>query len=762
MHLTDEQQLIVAHRGGHAKVSAVAGSGKTTTMVARVRHLLEQGVAARQLLVLMFNRSARDGFAAALDDALRPTGLPAPEVRTFHSLGLRLVESFTRQRFLPARQLVTGDYQLKKLAKSALRRLIDQEGGSEEWLSAENLEGLLTFIDLVKADTRPADKLFSSLQLAERFAYFNEAYDIFEEERQAAGIRCYADLIHEPVMAMLADPRLADWAANHVDHIIVDEYQDINEVQQQLLKIIAGQRARVMVVGDVDQCIYEWRGARPEYITSRFALDFPQPATYTLSYTFRFGHRLSLAANHLIDNNRLRDRKLCLSFPGTRDTTLSCLPEKEPHPVPAILAELAAAGRPVAVLVRLFAMSVPVELALLEARIPYRLVGHEQVFACPEIKALTGYLQLCLGSLGEAGPAAAADLIEAMLTHPHLGVKREKISELAAAVARRPERAAELIAGAAGHDAPPYVQKRFARTAETWQEIARLPSSARAGQILEAVISKTELFDFYHNISSSLSTAENRIKTCQAFVAFAKRLNLPVRPFLEKIGELRRQAGNLNGDDSLLITSIHRAKGLEWPVVIIAGLADGSFPLIMDEMTFDNLEDERRLFYVAMTRAKEKVFFLHPQDSRLNKMKKAGHCRYPRPMAGEDFPASRFLYEANIELCSRLGEAIGQGEAYSGKTITARDIEVANRYLNAINSPLKPVERPGKPARPQADKNTILTIDELAEGLLVSHPVFGNGVVTAVPDRHRGLAQVLFDLHGEKTLKVDIAKLQPR
>jgi len=765
MNLTAEQQRIVAHQTGHAKVSAVAGSGKTTTMVARVRHLLEQGVAARQLLVLMFNRSARDSFAASLDDALRPTGLPAPEVRTFHSLGLRLVESFTRQRFLPARTLVTGEYQLKKLAKSALRRLIDQEGGSEEWLSAENLEGLLTFLDLVKADTMPADKLFSSLRLAERFAYFTRAFAIFEEERQAAGIRFYADLIHEPVMAMLADPRLADWAANHVDHIIVDEYQDINEVQQQLLKIIAGHRARVMVVGDVDQCIYEWRGARPEYITTRFALDFPQPATYTLSYTFRFGHRLSLAANHLIDNNRLRDRKLCLSFPGTKDTTLSCLPEKEPHPVPAILEELAAMGRPaaeVAVLVRLFAMSVPVELALLEARIPYRLVGHEQVFACPEIKALTGYLHLCQGSMGELEPAAAADLIEAMLTHPHLGVKREKISELAAAAARRPERAAELLAGAAGHDAPPYVQKRFSRTAATWQEIAGLPSSARAGRILEAVISKTDLFDFYHNISSSLSTAENRIKTCQAFVAFAKRLNLPVRPFLEKIDALRRQAGDLNGGDSLLITSIHRAKGLEWPVVIIAGLVDGSFPLIMDEMTFDNLEDERRLFYVAMTRAREKVFFLHPPDSRFSKMKKAGHCRYPRPMAGEDFPASRFLYEANIDLSSRLGEAIGQGETYSGKTITARDIEMANRYLNAINSPLKPVQRPGKPAKPQADKNTILTIDELAEGLLVSHHTFGPGVVTAVPDRRRGLVQVLFDRHGEKTLKVDIAKLQPR
>ncbi|MBU0909642.1 MAG: ATP-binding domain-containing protein, partial [Proteobacteria bacterium] len=300
-------------------------------------------------------------------------------------------------------------------------------------------------------------------------------------------------------------------------------------------------------------------------------------------------------------------------------------------------------------------------------------------------------------------------------------------------------------------------------TAETWHEIGMLPPSAKAGQILETVIKKTNLFDFYRNISSRIATAENRIKTCQAFVRFAKRLDLAVAPFLEKIRALQQQDAAPAGD-SLLITSIHRAKGLEWPVVILPGLLDGSFPLISDdhEMTFDNLEDERRLFYVAMTRARQQVFFIHPPDSRFSKMKKAGKARYPQPKADEDFPASRFLYESNLGLSNRLGEAIQQGENYAGKTIIAQDIDVANSYLNAINSPLKPVQRPGKPGKPQASNRDILTIDELAEGLLVRHSIFGNGVVTAVPDRRREIAQVLFDLHGEKTLKVDIAKLQPR
>ena len=766
MNLTEEQQRIVAHQGGHAKVSAVAGSGKTTTMVARVRYLLTQGVAPQQMLVLMFNRSARESFAATMHDVLRPAGLPLPEVRTFHSLGQRLVNSFTRRGALPACTLITDDYRQEKLAKSAVRQLIDQDGGSEEWLAGENMEGFLTFIDLVKSDTMPAAQLFAALGLDERFTYFIEAFAIFETERKTANIRFYADLIHEPVMAMRAGKELADWVGNHVDHIIVDEYQDINEVQQQLLKFIAGSRAQVMVVGDVDQCIYEWRGAKPEYITQRFQHDFPHPATYTLSCTFRFGHRLSLAANHLISRNRLRDRKMCLSSPANPDTELRCLAEKEPHPLLAILRELADEGRSAteaAVLVRMFAMSVPVELALLEAHIPYRLVGHEQVFACPEIKALTGYLHLCRGSLGELAPDQRRDIIEAMLTHPHLGVKREKISGLAATIAPRPERAAELLLAAVSPDTPPFLRKRLEQTAETWHGISSLPASARAGQLLDAIIRKTDLFDYYRKISSRLSTAENRIKTCQAFVRFAHRLDLTAGPFLEKINALQQRDATPAGD-SLLITSIHRAKGLEWPVVIIPGLADGSFPLLAEDRTeaFDNLEDERRLFYVAMTRAREKVYFIHPPDDRLSRRTKAGSSRYPRqPDGGEEFPASRFLYEANIDVSSRLGAAVRQGENYSGKAITAQDIEVANRYLAAVHSPLAPVQKPAPPAR-QAAADAALSISELAEGMLVRHPTFGPGVVTRVLERRRGTVQVLFDHHGEKTLVVEMARMQPQ
>ncbi|MCD6388663.1 MAG: ATP-dependent helicase [Desulfobulbaceae bacterium] len=765
MNLTTEQQDIITHSGGHAKVSAVAGSGKTTTMVSRVKHLLEQGVAANHLLILMFNKSARDSFAIKMKAILAPAGLPFPEVRTFHSLGLRLINSFTRRGALPAYTLKTEEFLIEKLAKESIRQIPDQHGGGEEWLVKENLESFLTFIDLVKSETMPAAQLYDSLNLDHCFEYFIEAFLLFEKIRKSQKIRFYADLIYEPVTAMLNDKQLANWVADQVDHIIVDEYQDINEVQQQLLKFIAGKRAKVMVVGDEDQCIYEWRGAKPEYITYRFQHDFPKAKTYTLSYTFRYGHRLSLAANHLITNNKMRDRKLCLSFSTTFDSLLSCCEEKEPHPILAILKEWTDQGNKLtdgAVLVRMFAMSVPVELALLEAGIPYRLLGHENVFECPEIKSLIGHLKLCCGSLGDDGPETTIAIIEAMLTNPHLGLKRDKISFLAREIARMPEQAPQRILAQIHSSLPQFIQTQLKDAAELWHEIQQLPPSSKALTIMDMVVRKSKLLSFYRKISTRSAIAENRIKTCQSFMRFAKRLDLSVGSFLEKINHLRRTDTDPEGDH-LLITSIHRAKGLEWPLVVIPGLEEGSFPLLSDDSqtAFDNLEDERRLFYVAMTRAIRKVVFIHPPDKRLNKYKKAGSARFPYTFIEKaPLPASRFLYETNLELSDKLGLAIQQGK--TSAMINAKDIHVANRYLKAIDSPLKPFKKPKKKKKQQRKAVGFLGIDELAEGVMVRHRIFGAGVVTTILDRKAGKVKVLFDGRGEKVLMSDIAKLTPR
>jgi DNA helicase-2/ATP-dependent DNA helicase PcrA len=767
MNLTEEQQRIVNHSGGHARVSAVAGSGKTTTMVARVGHLLRQGAVADQLLVLMFNRSARDSFADSMAKNLGGLGCPLPEVRTFHSLGLRLINSFTKRGALPAFRLVSEEYLLERLARQVVNEIYKEE--NEGWPSGEEVEEFLTFLDRVKGTVLSAEKIWATSGLPVRYDYFVRAFDLFERVRREQKIRFYADLIHEPLMAMRADQALTAWVADRVEHIIVDEYQDINEAQQQLLKILAGRRAKVMVVGDVDQCIYEWRGAQPEYITSRFQKDFPGPVNYLLSYTFRYGHGLSLAANHLIANNRKRDRKLCISHEVTPCTTISCVEEqdkfvgkeqsRQQHPVLAVLTEWLGQGRTLAdavVLVRLFAQSVPVELALLEAGIAYRLEGNNQVFDCPEILALTGYLQLVTGTFeNDDLPTRTATLL-AMLAQPHMGLKREELEVLARAIAERPLFAPQLLRDWGGRELPPFLRKRFVDTAENWRQLAMLPHSGMAAGLLKTIVDKLKLYDFYDTFSARSATAENRVKTCQAFINFAAGQQLSVPELLRKIAEFRA-VGQSREPGSLLITSVHRAKGLEWPLVILPGLEEGSFPFYRQQGDITvELEDERRLFYVAMTRAIDQVVFIHPADSRFRRSLAQGCTKYPGPPAR----ASRFLYEANPGLSAELGKLLHGRRPEKKQVLGGQDKEIAEAYLKVVGGSVVLVASRNDQGQPERPSAKILDINDIAEGLRVWHAIFGAGTVTQIMDRKQGRLKVAFDEHGQTILLAGYAKLQ--
>ncbi len=758
MNLTDEQLRIITHAGGHARVSAVAGSGKTTTMVARVGQLLQRGVAANLIMVLMFNKSARDSFAESMRIRLSSSASQLPEVRTFHSLGMRLVISFTKRGALPAYSLVTEDYVQEKLARQVANEVYRQDQDNEGWLAGDEIEEFLTFIDQVKSTIASAAEVFKKLELSSRYSYFIKAFELFEKVRRERRIRFYADLIHEPLMAMLTDPELAAWVTDRVEHIIVDEYQDINEAQQQLLKILAGSRAKVMVVGDVDQCIYEWRGARPEYITTRFEIDFPKPEKYQLSHTFRYGHQLSLAANHLISGNRKRDGKLCISHRTTGTTTITCLEEQKKHPVLSVLSAWHGQGRSLreaVVLVRLFAQSVPVELALLEAGIPYRLEGNAQVFDCSEVLALTGYLKLVLGCTDEGDQQSRERMFTAMLSQPHLGIKREDMALLVQRIAENPLSAADVLQNWSNSDLPPFIRKRFEETAGNWRRLREYSSSGRADVLLKQIVQQLKLYDFYHNFSARSTTAENRIKTCQAFIDFAAAQNLSARELLEKITEFQTSGENAAAE-TLLITSVHRAKGLEWPLVILPGLEEGAFPFYRErESGAEDLEDERRLFYVAMTRAIEQLVCIHPADAELQRCITKCFGKIPSGTVR----ASRFLYESNPGLSVCLGELLAQDDG--DRTVTADDTTIAGQYLESVGSKVHLAETAKEEKELQNPVRKVLEIHEIAEGLRVQHGVFGAGTVLAVKDRRQGRLKVLFEEHGEMILLASYARLQP-
>jgi len=763
MNLTQEQLRIVEHSGSHARVSAVAGSGKTTTMVARIGHLLESGIPAESILILMFNRSARDAFQEAMEKHLSFLSTPLPEVRTFHSFGLRLVNSFSKKGALAQYRLVTEAYIQERIARKVANEAYRDSGEEDGYLMGDDIEEFLTFVDQVKSTIRGPKKVFKEQDLSSRLHFFPEAFRRFEEARKKEKIRFYSDLIYEPLMAMLDSDDLAKWVANRVEHIIVDEYQDINECQQQLIKTVAGTRAKVMVVGDVDQCIYEWRGARPEYITKRFATDFSSPANYQLSYTFRYGHQLSLAANHLIANNRKRDKKICVSHESTAKTELTCIEAESGKGVLQEVVSWQAGGRSLseaAVLVRLFAQTVPVELSLLEAGVPYRLEGGADVFDCTEIVALMGYLKLGFGCLVDSSTEEQQKQLEAMFSQPHLGVRRDEITSIATTIAGNLTQGSTILSDWCDSDVPPFIKRRFREAAETWEWIQRQGRSGMAGPFLKKLVDKLKLYEFYHSFSARAATAENRVKTCEAFINFANIHNLSMAGLIDKIHELQQEK-NGEHEETLLLTSIHRAKGLEWPLVILPGLENGSFPFYRDREQDGNLEDERRLFYVAMTRGIEKVACIHPTDAQLKRNIAQNYSKLPTG----SLRASRFLYEANIGLSTSLGRSLSEED--KGAELSADEVIIAESYLQALGEKTSLIrkketirqEKKSSP-KPTSQQPAFLGISDITEGLMVFHPAFGSGVVTAIKDKKQGRLTVLFDDHGEMVLLAAYAKLE--
>ncbi len=735
MAWTSEQDAIIGHETGHAKVSAVAGSGKTATLVERVARLLESGVSPFRVLIVMFNTSARDSFEGRLAERLNESRIILPEVKTFHSLGRKISQEMESAGHIPPRKLEANDYFASKMAKSALERL----GGG--MIDRDEVESFMEFIDLVKSDVISADDKFPEVEdIAGDVMpdHFIEAFDEFEDIRNSARVRFFSDLIRDPVLKMMDDEMLCKCMGGKYDHILVDEYQDINEVQQLMISMLAGDSASVMVVGDVDQCIYEWRGAKPDYIRTLFDADFPDAVNYSLSYTFRYGHKVSLLANHLISMNSGRDNKLCLSHETTPATDVDLISTEFGYEavVDEINDWIAEGGRysDVGILVRLYGMSIPVELALLRAKIPYRLDGNQSVFFRNESKMLMGYLRLANGTLGEKtleGPSRY-DLIESILSVPSLPLPdgvAEKVSTLIIESGLTAEEAVDSVLADQGEQ--DWRSRKLLKKAKVFDQVAKRGPSAHASSVLEFVIKELKLFDAMKRQSLRAETGQDKIAICNSFQEFVS--GKTVEEAVAEFENLMTQDAVIKQDKEsnvVQITSIHKAKGLEWPLVIMPGMKEGAFPTATAIGNSQRLEAERRLCYVGMTRAKEKLLVMHAEDTELVKYIE-NRMQGPR-LDGAPPIASRFIYEANFSLSRALGSAITTGA--SASPVDGVDIETGIEYAKAIGADVDLVRRP----TPKMTGGIVCgpkTPCRAEQGMRVIHQQFGTGTVRKVMPR---------------------------
>lgn len=255
----------------------------------------------------------------------------------------------------------------------------------------------------------------------------------------------------------------------------------------------------------------------------------------------------------------------------------------------------------------------------------------------------------------------------------------------------------------------PYLASRMLDLADVWRKVGRMSPQIRAFTVLNTLIEESDLYAHFL-YAARPALAENKIKTCRSFVRFAQKTGLSVDDFLCEIERLAEKGAGkkyTREQESLLITSIHRAKGLEWPLVILPGLEEGAVPFRQEkgEQEVEDIEDERRLFYVAMTRAQEELCLLYPQDSRLERRKKAGDSRSPITTEKGRAAASCFLYEANLDFSERLGGCIcvAESERTGEESVQAVDLAIGKQYLKAVQAP---VRLKGKKRRDEGERRS--------------------------------------------------------
>lgn len=702
MALSEQQMGIVHHPADkHAVVLAVAGSGKSTTMVERIAYLIEaKRVDPMHLIAVMFNKAAAEEMSAKLAGRLGKRN--APESMTYHRLGTLTVNRLIKLGLAPEWDFEASPNKANYFAADVIRPTCEARGYKWPHMIAESFLG---FVDRVKSDLLPPEKVF---ELGEwnNYPWFIEMYGIYEKARTRRKVRFFSDLIYDPVMIMRESDKAAQAIADRYAHIIVDEYQDICESQQALVRFVAGKRARVMVVGDDDQTIYTWRGAKPSYILRDFQRDFPNATVYKLNRTWRYGHALSCAANYVITGNEDRAEKLCISGDKAPDTQIELEFEKPDGKtligiVAKWLKEGGALGD-IAILVRTYSKSAASQFALLASSVPFRLEGGDNasVLDNPWVRSLSDWLNLAAGRIAArpfAGEPDAGSVIEIkqMINVPAVGLSWEGLNALAKCILVEPNGMEGFLRFTQEHVkvSDGMLAEKIMHKGKLWKKIRSLSSekNLKAFELLEQLVWALEVKKAIYRANKKEEDADEQWALVEAFIEYTKTHSNGgnLHDYLDHLANLRSFSERAKkSTQAIHMTSIHRSKGLEWPCVIMANLSQGAFPLkpkkhIAEDADrlIEHYEDERRLFYVGMTRARKVLHLIAPADADLHTWLRAGRTGFPSSLRMDGSSASQFLYESNLYLAKIMPLAMK-------KKIDLKAVspEVFNQYLDEIGA----------------------------------------------------------------------------
>ncbi|WP_116964146.1 ATP-dependent helicase [Fastidiosibacter lacustris] len=658
LNYTAEQWEVIRHDlDSHALIAAVAGSGKTQTLIARIEHLLENNVNPHEILVLMFNKSACNDFQKRLS-LLEFDMRQRIDIKTFHALGYKTIGFMEKKGLLEPATLINADYLLEKLTKEALQKTHRLMAYKEE-ITTELIDTFSQYVAMIKSNLLLSDAL--KLINKSEYSKVEVFFQFYEQLRYHYKWRTFDDLLYEPMQILYKNKVLAERFGNRYHYVIVDEYQDINEVQQYLLKLVAANAKSVMVMGDVDQTIYEWRGSKPYYMSKGFALDFQPLKRYSLSQTFRYGHLLSMMANQVIQYNDVRSQKICFSaLTAQKKTDVNIISKKQlTSVIEAVQQDLdnqLYLLQDVVVLVRKYSSSILFELACLQVGMTYQILGGKSVFKLSITETILGYLQLTEQAkyLLILDKATCQNIICTMLSYPSLYLTANQLHSLAALLCEQPTKPEEVFSAFNKmYTLPFYQQKHIEERMFVWRTMLNWRPTDKAKTVINGLYTLLDLKSFLTK-KTTVNPVYMDSDVADAWLSFASDDQKTLAQFIQQLLNLKEKSlKDSNSNSGLVISSIHKAKGLQWQHVILCDMTEQSFfGNVSEQPTQEEIERERRLFYVAITRAISKLSIIAGTDiAKLNQWFNTGGVRHPCDLRKTN--SVRFLYESQLLTCEK-------------------------------------------------------------------------------------------------------------
>lgn len=731
-HMNNMQQQAVFCTEGPLLILAGAGSGKTTVLVNRIAYILQSELCKPwQILAITFTNKAAGELKERICNAV-PEGGSDIWAATFHSTCARILRRYGDRIGFTSHFTVYGTDDQKKLVKDILKQLNYDEK-------------MLPVKRVLNEISKAKDEMLTPQEMLKRAGYDNlkqsvaKVYEIYQSRLKTADAMDFDDMLCKTVELFQNCPDILEFYQNQFKYIMVDEYQDTNKVQYKFVSMLAAKYGNICVVGDDDQSIYKFRGATIENILS-FENTFKGAKMIRLEQNYRSTQNILNAANGVISNNTMRKGKTLWTENAVGDKIevhTSDSERDEAQFIAKTILDGVADGRKFsdfAILYRMNAQSNSIEQALSRSGIPHRVIGGRRFYDREEIRDMVAYLQVINNPHDDVR-------LGRIINVPKRGIGAttlEKASEIAAGLG---ESIYSVIKDA---DVYPQLSRAATKLKSFVALIDGLMEAEQSGDYSLAELYNLilEHTDYEKYLKTEKDNPDVRIENIEELSSniikfeedYAEEASLS--NFLEEIS-LQTDIDNYDAEaDSSVMMTLHSAKGLEFPIVFIAGLEEGVFPSIATMMNPDELNEERRLAYVGITRAKEKLYITKAKSRML-----MGHTSYNK--------VSRFVNEIPPELLNYTGEkktfasTNGFSASSSHISIGAGSKFTPNKSFNTFT-------------KPAVKSGTVYK-----KGDCVFHKVFGKGMIMKTEKMGNDtMLEVAFDKAGTKTLMANFSKME--